>query len=114
MTDITANFLQSPVSGLMGLAFETIAQSRSTPFWESLAQGSALETAEMSFWLTRFLDDANAQEEEPGGAFTLGGTNSSLFTGDIDFVDIPSGVTPSFWLLPLQGTHSLALLGIGK
>ena len=104
VTDITANFLVAPVSGLMGLGFEAIAESRSTPFWEALAQGSALQTAEMSFFLTRFVDDPNAAAEEPGGAFTLGGTNSSLFTGDVDFVDIPSGVTPSFWLLPLQGT----------
>ena len=37
MTDITANFLVAPVSGLMGLGFEAIAESRSTPFWEALA-----------------------------------------------------------------------------
>lgn len=88
----------------MGLAYETIAESRSTPFWQSLAQGSSLSTAEFSFWLTRFQDDENASANEPGGAFTLGGTNSSLFTGDVDFVNIPSDVTPSFWLLPLQCT----------
>ncbi|KAL5523428.1 hypothetical protein ACEPAG_7601 [Sanghuangporus baumii] len=99
---ISSNFLTQPVSGLMGLAFQTIAQSRATPFWETLANENQLTTPEMSFWLTRFVDDPQAQELEPGGAFTLGGTNSSLFTGDIDFVDIPESVTPSFWLLPLQ------------
>ncbi len=102
VTDTSANFLQAPISGLMGLAFSTIAQSKATPFWEALANGNSFSTPEMSFFLTRFNGDANAQTLEPGGAFTLGGTNSSLFTGDIDFVDIPSGVTPSFWLLPLQ------------
>ncbi|OCB89454.1 acid protease [Sanghuangporus baumii] len=99
---ISSNFLTQPVSGLMGLAFQTIAQSRATPFWETLANENQLTDPEMSFWLTRFVDDTQAQELEPGGAFTLGGTNSSLFTGDIDFVDIPEDVTPSFWLLPLQ------------
>lgn len=102
VNQITSNFLVSPVSGLMGLAFQTIAQSRAMPFWEALASGNHLTTPEMSFWLTRFVNDPQAQALEPGGAFTLGGTNSSLFTGDIDFVNIPSGVTPSFWLLPLQ------------
>jgi len=102
VTDTSANFLQAPISGLMGLAFSTIAQSKATPFWQALANGNSFSTPEMSFFLTRFNGDANAQTLEPGGAFTLGGTNSSLFTGDIDFVNIPSGVTPSFWLLPLQ------------
>lgn len=86
----------------MGLAFQTIAQSRATPFWETLANENQLTTNEMSFWLTRFVDDPQAEDLEPGGSFTLGGTNSSLFTGDIDFVNIPDGITPSFWLLPLE------------
>jgi len=101
-TDTSSNFLQAPISGLMGLAFQTIAQSKATPFWQSLANGNSFSTPEMAFFLTRFNGDQNAQTLEPGGAFTLGGTNSSLFTGNIDFVNIPSGVTPSFWLLPLQ------------
>ena len=126
VNDISTNFLVSPVSGLIGLAFNTIAQSRATPFWQALADGNFLTSPEMSFWLTRFVNDPQAQTLEPGGAFTLGGTNSSLFTGDIDFVNIPSGVTPSFWLLPLQevsvqgnsisvpsGTGSLAAIDTG-
>jgi len=56
----------------------------------------------MSFWLTRFVNDDEAKSEEPGGVLTLGGTNSSLFTGDIEFLDMPSGVTPSFWLLQMS------------
>ena len=102
VNDISTNFLVSPVSGLIGLAFSTIAQSRATPFWQALADGNFLTSPEMSFWLTRFVNDPQAQTLEPGGAFTLGGTNSSLFTGDIDFVNIPSSVTPSFWLLPVE------------
>ena len=64
----------------------------------------------MSFWFTRFVDDPNAQTLEPGGIFTLGGTNSSLFVGDIDFVDIPTGVNPSFWLLPLMSGWFVVVL----
>ena len=70
--------------------------------WQTLAGNGAFSSPEMAFFLTRFINDNSAQEEEPGGALTLGGTNASLFTGDIDFVNIPSGVTPSFWLLPLE------------
>lgn len=52
------------------------------------------------------ISDPNASEEAPGGTFTIGGTNSSLMQGDIDFVNIPSSVQPSFWLLPVTGEPS--------
>ena len=55
----------------------------------------------MSFWLTRFINDNNAASEEPGGTLTLGGTNSSLYTGDIEFLSV-SGPIPSYWLLELS------------
>lgn len=106
MSDTTANFLQPPVSGLLGLGFDTIAQSRATPFWQTLAEGNQLTTPEMSFWFTRFVDDPTARATEPGGVFTLGGTNSSLFTGNIDFLDITGGASVGFWLLPLMSTFS--------
>lgn len=106
---MSSGLLQGQTTGILGLAFETIAASKSTPFWQTLASSNQLSAQEMSFWLTRFVNDPNAQFDEPGGQFTLGGTNSSLFSGDIDFVDIPSGVTPSFWLLPVTSAF-LSLL----
>lgn len=86
----------------MGLAFEAIASTRSTPFWQTLVDNNQLTDPEMSFWLDRFRGDNTASNEEPGGTFTLGGTNSSLFTGDIEFIDMPAS-TPSFWTLSLSG-----------
>ncbi|KAK0505294.1 aspartyl protease [Armillaria luteobubalina] len=63
--------------------------------------GNQLTSPEMSFWLARHRGQTNVQPEESGGVFTLGGTNSSLFTGDIEFLNMPVS-TPSFWLLELQ------------
>ena len=54
----------------------------------------------MTFQLTRFVNQTNANVLEPGGTFTMGGLNSSLYTGDIDYVDIPSDAV-TFWTLPL-------------
>ena len=93
-------FLGGPVSGIMGLAFSSVASTGSTPFWEAL--GSQLSASEMAFYLTRFNDDSNATVEEPGGVFTLGGTNSTLFTGDIEFLAMPSGGL-TYWLLNMSG-----------
>lgn len=96
--------LDGSVSGIMGLAFSAIASTKATPWWQSLANNNQFTTPEISFWLTRFLDQKNVQEEEPGGALTLGGTNSTLFTGDIEFLDLKTSAgTQTFWLLDMSG-----------
>ena len=104
VTQISSNLLSSPVSGLMGLGFQTIASSGATPFWEALANSDGtLDEPLMAFQLTRFVNDSNAQQLEPGGTFNLGSTNSSLFTGNIDYQDIPSG-QEGYWIQELSGT----------
>ncbi|KAG6840112.1 hypothetical protein C0991_008902 [Blastosporella zonata] len=85
----------------MGLAFPTIASTQSVPFWQTLTTTGQLDNPEMSFWITRFRDDPTASQEEPGGVFTLGGTNSSLFTGDIEFINMPTQ-PPTFWILSVS------------
>ncbi|KAJ7028583.1 aspartyl protease [Mycena alexandri] len=86
--------LSGSVSGIMGLAFVAISSTQTTPFWQGLISASQLEEPLMAFWLTRFRGGNNVQEEEPGGAFTLGGTNSSLFQGDIEFINMAGPSTP--------------------
>ncbi|KAF7305775.1 Acid protease [Mycena chlorophos] len=76
---VSEGLLSGTVSGIMGLAFGAISSTGAVPFWQTLVS-----------------------KEEPGGSFILGGTNSSLFQGDIEFLDLesPSG-TSTFWLLPV-------------
>ncbi|KAF8971140.1 aspartic peptidase domain-containing protein [Flammula alnicola] len=103
--DLTSGLLDGAVSGIMGLAFSAIASTRATPFWQALVNGNQLTTPEMGFWLER---TNNAQVQDvPGGVFTLGGTNSSLFTGDVEFINMPV-TTPSFWLLTIGPSPSSA------
>ncbi|KAI1794469.1 acid protease [Ganoderma leucocontextum] len=101
-TATTSNLLSQPVSGLMGLAFQSISSSQATPLWQALATSGALDQPLMAFQLTRFTDDPNAQELEPGGTFNLGAVNTSLFTGDIDFQPIPGG-QGTYWIQELTG-----------
>ena len=85
----------------MGLGFQTIASSGATPFWQALADTSGtLDESLFAFQLTRFTNDSNAQTTEAGGTFTLGATNSSLFTGDIDYQDFPDGAS-GYWIQEL-------------
>jgi cathepsin D len=96
---MTTGLVEAPVSGLIGLAFQALASTGAVPFWQALINNNLLSSSEMSFWLARDSSTAT-QNLEPGGVFTLGGTNSSLFTGNIEFISLPSG-EPTFWLLPL-------------
>ncbi|KAH9484946.1 Aspartic protease [Psilocybe cubensis] len=86
----------------MGLAFDTIASTGAIPFWQTLATNNQLSSQEMAFWLQRADPNGPAQGTSAGGVFTLGGTNSSLFTGEIDFQNMPSNTKPSFWLQTLS------------
>lgn len=86
----------------MGLAFTSLAETGATPFWLTLMNGGQTSSPEMSFFLARLIDVPNSPQEAPGGTFTLGGTNSSLFSGSIEFTNIVNGNPPSFWLLPIS------------
>jgi cathepsin D len=99
---LIGQLIDGNVSGIMGLAFDTIASPGTTPFWQALANNKQLPEPEMSFFFTRSPNQGTAQSEEPGGVFTLGGTNATLFKGDIEFINMPSNSPPAgFWILQL-------------
>lgn len=101
--------VSTPVGGLLGLAFEALASTKAVPFWQALVNANQLSAPEMSFWLARDtaaeLTNSNTNALLPGGTFTLGGVNSSLFSGEIDFVNMPSANPNTFWLLSLSSKH---------
>ncbi|KAG2110606.1 aspartic peptidase domain-containing protein [Suillus discolor] len=99
VTQVTSGLLEPPVSGLLGLGWQSIASSKATPFWQTLASSGAWSDPVMAFQLTRFMNGSNVNTEEPGGSFTMGFVNSSLYTGSIDYQAIPT--VPSYWILPM-------------
>ncbi|KAF9556704.1 acid protease [Agrocybe pediades] len=99
---VSSDLAQSATEGIMGLAFNAIASTGATPFWQQLVSNNQLSSPEMSFWLQR-TDPKTADEIDAGGIFTLGGVNNSLFTGDIEFLDMPSTGGPDmFWVLNVE------------
>ena len=105
LVDLTAGgVLGGSIAGFIGLAFQGLAATGALPFWQALINNNLLTSPEMSFYLTRYIDDLNAQAEEPGGILTIGGTNTSLYTGEIDFLTMPSLSRPSWWLLQVNST----------
>ncbi|KAF9053233.1 aspartic peptidase domain-containing protein [Panaeolus papilionaceus] len=96
----SSGLLEGTVSGLAGLAFNTIAKTQAIPFWQALVNGAQLSSPEMSFWFARVNDATGPDDERPGGVFTLGGTNSSLFSGNIEFYNLAT--QPAFWMLSVK------------
>ncbi|KIM27143.1 hypothetical protein M408DRAFT_330251 [Serendipita vermifera MAFF 305830] len=94
----SAAVLPGSVEGLMGLAFGSIAHAGGTPWWLRVLAGEAGETLDnptMSFWLSRYIESRDGSDStQPGGQFTIGGTNSSLYTGDIAYFDV---IQPAKW-----------------
>ncbi|KAJ7115925.1 aspartic peptidase domain-containing protein [Mycena epipterygia] len=122
---VSSGLLTDPVSGLLGLAWKSIATSGATPLWETLASGDSWDSPVMAFQLTRFLNQSKSQDLEAGGSFTMGFVNSTLYTGDIEYIDMPTS-TNSYWILPItaitvqgnsisvdSGTNSYAAIDTG-
>ncbi|KAH9001074.1 acid protease [Lactarius akahatsu] len=104
VTDITSGLIKGALAGIMGLAFQGIASTDALPFWQALVNDNLFPNPEFSFFITRFVDDASAKDEEPGGVLTLGGTNTTLYQGDIDFRSFTSPIKGgSFWLQTVTG-----------
>jgi cathepsin D len=98
----TDGIFSGTASGFMGLAFQSIAQTRALPFWQALVNNNLFTSPDISFWLTRSVNNQNAQAAEPGGVMTLGGSNTSLYTGNIEFLPMPSSTSPTYWLLQIS------------
>ncbi|THH11877.1 hypothetical protein EW146_g7899 [Bondarzewia mesenterica] len=109
---VSSGLLTNPVSGLLGLAWQAISSSGATPFWQNLYEKNAWDQPVMAFQLTRFQNLTNVAALEPGGTFTMGNVNTSLYTGNIDYQNIPIS-TPTYWTLPLTnitvGSSSVTL-----
>lgn len=62
-------------------------------------------SAEMSFWVKR-TNTIQYDENPVGGAFTYGGTNTSLYQGKIEFLPTTGSSNVSSWNLDVKGACS--------
>jgi len=83
----------------MVLAWTQLAQTGADAWWLTLAKGGAWTQPLFAFYLARFADDAKAgASESQGGNMDIGFTNTTVYTGDIDYTPLSS---QSYWLIPL-------------
>ncbi|KAJ7738049.1 aspartic peptidase A1, partial [Mycena maculata] len=86
-------------SGILGLAYQQTTQGPSFPMSLSLDYKGQLASAEMSFWVNRM---GELELNPVGGAFTYGGTNSSLYQGEIEFLPTTAPSNASSWNLDVK------------
>jgi len=104
----TGDLFSTPNDGIMGLGFESISAFGANPFWQNLVDQHQLAAPEMSFYLARHLDNPNAQGDEFGGIFTLGGRNQTLFQGTPEFLPVlTDGGKLTHWLLNAPGMYQI-------
>ncbi|KAG0692345.1 acid protease [Suillus ampliporus] len=104
---LSSDFNQNPVSGIMGLAWAPLAATEQTPFWQTLASGGSWDSALFGVQLTRYGNASSATQNEPGGVINMGYTNSSLYTGSIEYYGLVG--TPLYWEINM---NTLTVQGI--
>lgn len=71
---------------------------QNTPFWQTLLDGNQFSNPEFSIYQARNEQlGPSLAKTNPGGSITFGGRNATLFQGDIEFQDFPSGVNNTYW-----------------
>lgn len=102
ISSMSTQLINEPLAGLMGLGFSSLSQSRATPWWVSLATTKWNEPM-FAFYLKRYRNVASASSTEAaGGKVSFGEVDTSLYTGDINYVSVADG-KQAYWNIPIAG-----------
>ncbi|KAJ7742596.1 acid protease [Mycena metata] len=94
VTTLSSSFKDDPADGILGLAFPSLSNLNENPFFTTANAAGSTDANQFGFYL------ASSKSE-----LYLGGTNSDLYSGDIEFNSIDS--SSGFW----QTTGAKAKVG---
>jgi len=98
---IASGLISASVSGILGLSWQSLAYSRATPWWVTLAESSSWSEPLFAFYLKRYRDVAGAETvETDGGKATFGYLDSSLYSGEVTYVTVPNNA--QYWQIPMD------------
>lgn len=92
-TSVSSGLTSASMEGIMGMGFQKLASSGEPPLWVA----AGMDT--FSFYLER-ASLTSSDSTQPGGTFTLGGTNTSLYQGDISYNSL---IEELYWMVRLGG-----------
>ncbi|KAK4700231.1 hypothetical protein P7C70_g6019, partial [Phenoliferia sp. Uapishka_3] len=100
--NISSLTTSSDQTGLLGLAWKTIANSEATPFIQALWTNGSLTNPVFGFGLRQLdsTDVPDATTVTSGGYLTIGNVNSTLFTGTMNYIPLSNAGT--YWNIPLD------------
>lgn len=89
------------ISGLLGLGWQGISSSGAVPLVQALSQSGNLTSQVFAFGFDAYSASSTSSSNiAPGGTMTIGATDSSLFTGSINWNNI---ATPTgYWAIALD------------
>ncbi|KAK4058007.1 hypothetical protein OIO90_000746 [Microbotryomycetes sp. JL221] len=99
--DTMQNIVDGEISGILGLGWQNIAQSEAKPLVQALADDGTLPSPEIAFAFKTYAYDELTNDEMAGGTMTIGGVDSNLYSGDINYIDLVQPV--GYWQIPLEG-----------
>lgn len=93
--DEASNDFDNPNSGLIGLGFQSAAESHATPWFINLADAGKLASNVVSFYISR--------QEAPGSEACIGCVDSSKFTGEPEYFSLyPGNASQSDWTIEVS------------
>ncbi|KAG0661883.1 hypothetical protein C6P46_003774 [Rhodotorula mucilaginosa] len=97
------NIVDGTISGILGLGWQNIAASQAMPLVQSLYENNTLPEPVFAFAFETHTFYTNSAPTAPGGTLTIGGLDTSQYTGSINWVSLvqPAG----YWAIPLQDIH---------
>merc|ERR1711923_494038 len=87
-------FLAAQFDGILGIAFPGISVKGGTPVFNNMVEQGVVDSPVFSFWLNRNPD------EDLGGVMVLGGSDPSLYEGDMTYVDVAAA---TYWQINMDG-----------
>ncbi|GAA5997214.1 pepsin-like aspartic protease [Rhodotorula paludigena] len=99
--DVMQNIVDGTISGILGLGWTPLAQSRATPLVQDLWESGALPEGVFGFAFETHTFTTASEPTAPGGTLTIGGVDTSAYSGEINWVNVVG--TPSYWNIPLEG-----------
>ncbi|GAA5827279.1 hypothetical protein JCM11251_001203 [Rhodosporidiobolus azoricus] len=95
------NIVDGEISGILGLGWTSLAASKAVPLVESLAHNGTLPEQVFGFAFETHTFTTASANTAPGGTLTIGGVDTTAFSGEINWINIAEPHT--YWSIPLEG-----------
>lgn len=99
LVDQIQGIIQGDIDGICGMAYQSISQTGYAPPVQALANAGMLPSDVFGFYLLD-VEGFSSNLYRNGGVMTIGGVDTSLYTGDINWVELASSGT--YWDIPLD------------